>query len=66
MNIVLRSLQQLFKAIAVYCFVKDFLDLFFPRNLSCLCDGTFLMAEKLSLFFLLSGTLPVTSYHSPS
>lgn len=42
-------------------FVKDFLDLVFPRN--CLLCGTSLYDHENNLCIICKGTLPVTSYH---
>ncbi|MCE7055344.1 ComF family protein [Algoriphagus sp. AGSA1] len=42
-------------------FVKDFLDLLFPRN--CLQCGTILHDREVNLCMVCKGTLPVTSYH---
>lgn len=42
-------------------FVKDFLDLVFPRN--CLLCGRSLYDHESSLCTICKGTLPVTSYH---
>ncbi|MDR7128476.1 ComF family protein [Algoriphagus sp. 4150] len=42
-------------------FVKDFLDLVFPRN--CLLCGTSLHDHEKNLCVICKGTLPVTSYH---
>ncbi|REG83569.1 ComF family protein [Algoriphagus antarcticus] len=42
-------------------FVKDFLDLVFPRN--CLLCGRSLYDQEENLCLICKGTLPVTSYH---
>ena len=42
-------------------FVKDFLDLVFPRN--CLLCGRTLYDQEQNLCLVCKGTLPVTSYH---
>lgn len=42
-------------------FVKDFLDLVFPRN--CLLCGRFLYDHESNLCTICKGTLPITSYH---
>ncbi|WPR74899.1 ComF family protein [Algoriphagus sp. NG3] len=42
-------------------FVKDFLDLVFPRN--CLQCGTMLHDYEDNLCMVCKGTLPITSYH---
>ncbi|SFU07834.1 comF family protein [Algoriphagus locisalis] len=42
-------------------FVKDFLDLVFPRN--CLLCGSSLFDHENNLCSVCKGTLPVTSYH---
>ncbi|MFC5626756.1 ComF family protein [Algoriphagus winogradskyi] len=42
-------------------FVKDFLDLVFPRN--CLMCGRSLYDSEQNLCIVCKGTLPVTSYH---
>ena len=42
-------------------FLKDFLDLVFPRN--CLLCGRTLYDQEQNLCLICTGTLPVTSYH---
>jgi len=55
-----RSLQQAFLAMRLF-FLKDFLDLVFPRNCE-LCGRTLFDHEKC-LCAICVGILPVTSYH---